>query len=337
MNYTVHQTIQSELPCKICGGHELEVIGTQGRHFQKLTTTICTGCGLIHSYPIPKKEELDEYYSKQYRSDYKGAYTPKRKHILRYSRSSIHRIKQLLQFASTGQKLLDVGSGSGEFVYIASLSGFDVHGLEPHQGYSEYTRKTFGVPIITAPLEKADIATESYDIITLSHVLEHLHYPLTSLSYLNRWLKIGGLLAVDVPNIETTHHSPVNRFHYAHIYNFNHDTLKAMLEKAGFTVEAHPDFTGTTLFARKVGDPDPERLISMPENYQRLLRLMSRDVADESYRKTKPLVRLIKRWRRYLIEFIEATVLWNPRRIVKREFKKSILGSASALIFNAQT
>ena len=328
MNNPLHQTIQSEVPCKICRGHNLEVIGSQGRHFQKLTTTICMGCGLIHSYPIPTKKELDVYYSKQYRREYKGAYTPQRKHILRYSRGSMRRIKQLLQFASQGQKLLDVGSGSGEFVYMASLSGFDVHGLEPHEGYSEYTRKTFGIPIITAPLEKADIASESYDIITLNHVLEHLQYPLTSLSYLNRWLKAGGLLAVEVPNIETTHHSPINRFHYAHIYNFNHDTLKAMLEKSGFTVEAHPDFIGTTLFARKTGDPDPERIIAMPDNYQRLMHLMSKEVAANNYRKKKPLKRFLSKCRRYPLEFIEAMFFLNPRRIVKREFKKGFLSTA---------
>ncbi|MFN9003168.1 MAG: class I SAM-dependent methyltransferase [Alphaproteobacteria bacterium] len=330
MNYSLHQTIRSEVPCKICRGHNLEVIGTQGRHFQKLTTTICTGCGLIHSYPIPTKKELDIYYSKQYRREYKGAYTPQRKHILRYSRGSMRRIKQLLQFASQGQKLLDVGSGSGEFVYMASLSGFDVHGLEPHEGYSEYTRKTFGVPIITAPLEKADIAPESYDIITLNHVLEHLQYPLTSLSYLNRWLKVGGLLAVEVPNIETTHHSPINRFHYAHIYNFNHDTLKAMLEKSGFTVEAHPDFIGTTLFARKTGDPDPERIIAMPDNYQRLIHLMSKEVAANNYRKKKPLKRFLSKCRRYPLEFIEAMFFFESaadrqKRIQKRFFKDSRL------------
>jgi 2-polyprenyl-3-methyl-5-hydroxy-6-metoxy-1,4-benzoquinol methylase len=323
MNYTLHQTIQSEAPCKLCGGRELQVIGTQGRHFQKLTTTICKGCGLIHSYPIPTKEELDAYYCKQYRSEYKGAYTPQRKHILRYSRSSILRIKQLLQFSSKGQKLLDVGSGSGEFAYMASLSGFDVHGLEPHEGYSEYTRKTFGIHIITAPLEKADIAPESYDIITLNHVLEHLHYPLTSLSHLNRWLKMGGVLAVEVPNIETTHHSPVNRFHYAHVYNFNHDTLKAILEKTGFTVELHPDFTSTTLFARKTGKPDPDRIIAMPENYKRLLDLMSKEVAAENYRKKKPLKRFLGKCIRYPLEFIEAMIFWNPRRIVKREFTRA--------------
>lgn len=322
MKHILHQMIQSELPCKICDGHKLQVIGTEGRHFQKLTTTICTGCGLIHSYPIPSKEELDDYYSKQYRTDYKGAFTPQRKHILRYSRSSVERIKQLLLFAKIGQKLLDVGSGSGEFLYMASLSGFDANGLEPHEGYSDYTRKTFGVPVITTPLEKADIAPESYDVITLNHVLEHLHYPLTSLIRLNKWLKLGGLLAVEVPNIENTQHSPVNRFHYAHIYNFNHDTLKAILEKAGFTVENHPDFQGTTLFARKTGKPDPKRVITMPENYKRLLHLMSKEVAKANYRKKKPIKRFISKCYKYPLEFLESLLIWNPSQIVKREFKK---------------
>ncbi len=208
-------------------------------------------------------------------------------------------------------------------MYIASLSGFEVHGLEPHEGYSEYTRKTFGVSIITAPLEKANIAPESYDVITLNHVLEHLHYPLTSLSHLNRWLKMGGLLAVEVPNIENTHHSTINRFHYAHIYNFNHNTLKAMLEKSGFTVESHPDFNGTTLFARKSGVPAPEHIIAMPENYLRLLHLMSKEVATSNYRKKKPLKRFLSKCRRYPLEFIEAMLLKDPRRIVKREFNKA--------------
>lgn len=322
MNFVLNQAIQSEAPCKVCGGHELQVIGTHGRHFQKLTTTICTGCGLIHSFPIPSKEELDAYYEKQYRSDYKGATTPKRKHILRYSRGAMHRLKQLLLFANEGQKLLDVGSGSGEFVYVASLARFDAQGLEPHEGYSQYTRQTFGVPVITAPLEQAAIAPETYDVVTLNHVLEHLHYPLTSLSHLNRWLKPGGLLAVEVPNIETTQHSTLNRFHRAHIYNFNHDTLKAMLEKAGFAVEPHPAFTGTTLFARKVRAPDPEQLIAMPENYRRLRQIMAGDAATEKHRRRNPVMRFLRKYRRYLIEYIESAGARNPRKIVEREFQR---------------
>lgn len=322
MKLTLNQAVHSATPCKLCGSHELRVIGTHGRHFQTLTTTMCTGCGLIHSYPIPAKEELDAYYARQYRSEYKGVSTPNRKHILRYARGSMRRLNQLLRFAEQGQNLLDVGSASGEFLYIASLAGFEAHGLEPHEGYAAYSRTTFGVPVINAPLETADITDETYDVITLNHVLEHLHYPLTLLSHLNRWLKPGGLLAVEVPNIETTRHSPINRFHHAHVYNFNHDTLKAMMEKAGFTVERPLEFTGTTLFARKARAPDPQRCYPMPENYQRLLHLLSKEVAAQNYRRRRPLRRLLGKCRKYPLEFLQAAFVRDPRKIVEREYHR---------------
>ncbi len=323
MSYHMDEKIQSEQPCKICGGHDLEIIATKGRHGQSLNTGICTGCGLVHSYPIPSKQELDEYYSQHYRNDYKGVFTPQRKHILRYSKAALERLKRLGQFAPKGLRLLDVGSGSGEFVYLAMRAGYQAEGLEPHTGYSDYTRRTFGVPITTAVLEQADIKDESYDIITLHHVLEHLQFPLTSLSYLNRWLKPDGYIMVDVPDIETTHHSPTNRFHYAHIYNFNHDTLKAMLSKAGFEVINHSDFRSTILCARKVGAPDAPRLIAMPENYRRLRKALSIEHAAIAYRKKNPLKRLLNKCWRYPSEVLLAALLGHPRRIADFVFRRS--------------
>jgi 2-polyprenyl-3-methyl-5-hydroxy-6-metoxy-1,4-benzoquinol methylase len=178
------------------------------------------------------------------------------------------------------------------------------------------------VPVINSPLEQAQIVDETYDAITLNHVLEHLHYPLTSLGHLNRLLKMGGFLIVEVPDIETTQHSPVNRFHYAHVYNFNHDTLRAMLEKSGFAVQPHADLNSTTLIAKKVGAPDVARMVAMPENYQRLRHLMSFEVASENYRKKKPLKRLLNKAKRYSLEYIEASLIRDPKKIVGREFRK---------------
>jgi len=315
MTMQIGDKIHSDEACNICAGHELEIIATEGRHGQKLTTGICTGCGLVHSCPIPSKEELDHYYSQHYRNDYKGVFTPQRKHILRYSRAALERLSRLGQFAPKGLRLLDVGSGSGEFVYLASRAGYKAEGLEPHIGYSDYTRTTFGVPITTAVLEQAEIGAETIDVITLHHVLEHLQTPLTSLSFLNRWLKPGGLIMVDVPDIETTHHSPTNRYHYAHIYNFNHDTLKAMLSKAGFEVIDHPDYRGTVLCARKVGAPDPAKNIAMPGNYQRLKTLLAKEHAAVAYKRKKPLSRLLRKCWRYPSEIVVAGLLGHPRRI----------------------
>ncbi len=313
--------IHSELPCKLCKETQARVISTEGRHGQSLTTVICIGCGLIHSHPIPTKVELDEYYRTHYRNDYKDTYTPKRKHILRYSRNAIERLERLKPFIASG-KLLDVGSGSGEFVYIAKRAGFDASGLEPHEGYSDYTRKMFDVNIITAPLEKAAIAREQYDVITLHHVLEHLQYPLTSLSLLNEWLKPDGILMVDVPNIEESRHSPDSRFHYAHIYNFNHRTLSAFLEKAGFSVIRHPQNQATILAAKKVEAPDRERVIAMPENYTHLWSILTAEGSQELHRKGKPLLRLLRKCYLYPKEIIASCLYPDARSIAEHVFRK---------------
>lgn len=323
MTYTIGEIIHSTQACKICHSHELRVVATKGRHFEKLTTTICTGCGLVHSYPIPTEEELNAYYKKQYRSDYKMAYTPQRKHIMRYARNAICRIERLKQFTGTNVSLLDIGSGSGEFVYAAQLAGFDVRGIEPHEGYSAYTRKTFNVPIMTSTYQDADIAEESVDAITLHHVLEHLQHPLTALTHISRWLKYGGIIMIDVPDIEHTLHSPMNRFHYAHIYNLNHYTLKAFLTKAGFDLIDHPNnISGTILCAKKVRKAEYDMEIPMPDNFKRLWSLLMQGSKAEHYKQKKPVKRFLNKCYRYPKEFLQGVYLWCPKRIVKREFKQ---------------
>lgn len=325
MTYEFGQTVQSLQPCKICGSHDLRVVATKGRHFQDLTTAICTGCGLIHSYPIPTEEELNNYYQKQYRSEYKSAYTPKRKHIIRYSRYAMSRLDRLKKFTDSNVSLLDIGSGSGEFVYAAQLAGFHVQAIEPHEGYSDYTRKTFGVSVLTCPFQKAEIAHGSVDVITLHHVLEHLQYPLTALIHVSQWLKLGGVIMIDVPDIEHTMHSPINRFHYAHIYNFNHETLKAFLIKAGFELIDHPDNqSGTILAARKVRDADYHMTIAMPDNYNKLLAFLSQGEKAEHYKKKSRIKRFLSKCYRYPKEIIEGLWFWNPKRIVEREFKRNL-------------
>ncbi len=320
MSYSRDHIIHSSSPCVICAGEDREVIATYSRHFKPLTTVICTGCGLIHSYPIPQQRELDNYYRTHYRTDYKNTYTPKRKHIVRYSKGANERLRQLVAILSpNGQSLLDVGSGSGEFIYAASLLGFTSSGLEPHEGYSAYTRRIFGIPVITAPLESAPITPESFDIITIHHVLEHLQCPFMALSTLNRWLKLGGLLVLEVPNIETTQHSPINRFHHAHIYNFNANTLHALIEKAGFELLTQENNGGTRVFARKIMEPNSNYFRSIPANYQLLRHLMSPEIARQHYHQKRPIYRLFRKACRTISEYVMALKYPNPKHIVQNQ------------------
>jgi hypothetical protein len=221
---------------------------------------------------------------------------------------------------SPSGRLIDIGSGSSEFVYAAQLLGFDGEGIEPHLGYSAYAAKTFGIPIRNSSWQEADIAPESTHVVTLHHVLEHLRDPFAVLACVSGLLKPDGLIAIDVPDIETTYHAPRNRFHYAHIYNFNHATLAALLDKAGFELADTPaNHKGTMLAARKVRSPDPLWPVSLPANYERLYKQLIAGLDAVQYQTRKPLDRLLRKVTRFPEEVSYGFRISNPREIVRRE------------------
>lgn len=329
MTYSLGEFIHSSTGCMLCEAKEQRVLSNQGRHGQALTTAICTNCGLVQSYPIPSEEMLRAYYRDQYRSDYKRTVTPKRKHILRYSRNAVHRLARLQSFATPGHRLLDVGSGSGEFVYLARAAGFQAAGLEPHEGYSEYTRRTFDIPVHTASIDEAMIPPASLDVVTIHHVVEHLPNPVVSLGIIHQWLRPGGILAIDVPDIATTVHAPSTRFHFAHIYNFNYHTLHALLQRSGFTVIDHPDYRSTTLFARRNDTLLAPASIAMPENYQQLWHQLTTPV-NAKKRWLRGGSRIIRKLARYTPEFLQAMWIWSPRRIADQVRLQSLRARISA-------
>ena len=174
--------------CICCEENNRQVISKVGRGFSKLITVICTGCGLIHSYPIPTKAELHNYYKKDYRIKYKLTLKPKKQHTLRYAKDSLVFIKELISFLDytnfAQKKFLDIGSGSGEISYFAKKIGFSILGIEPNEGYAEFCKNDLGLNIINSTYEDAKISEDEYDIINLNQVLEHLPDPLIVLSNL---------------------------------------------------------------------------------------------------------------------------------------------------------
>jgi 2-polyprenyl-3-methyl-5-hydroxy-6-metoxy-1,4-benzoquinol methylase len=171
--------------------------------------------------------ELRHFYAHTYRTDYKKTYTPKTKHIYRAGTAAIERVNFLRSHGVHGGKLLDVGAGGGEFVYISKARGYDSRGIEPNVGYSEFARNQYGAEIKTGELCETG---EIYDIITMFHVLEHMPN-FNSLKMAWSMLNEEGYLFIEVPNIETTDASPHNIYFKAHLFYFNRATLSACASK----------------------------------------------------------------------------------------------------------
>jgi len=197
----------------------------------------CPSCGLGYTIHGLRVEELWRYYPKQYYSldDNRRMEGSKASRVYRKTRMA--RIKR---YASSGL-LLDIGAGTGMFMKWAKESGFEVEGLELSRDAAEYGSKEWGLAIRQGDLHETVFPPSRYDVVTLSHVFEHLHEPLTAARKLYEITKPGGLLVVAVPNFESLQARVFGKRWYhldvpRHLFHYTPRSLRAFIERAGFKI-----------------------------------------------------------------------------------------------------
>lgn len=102
-----------------------------------------------------------------------------------------------------GQKLLDVGCGNGDYLVVAAEAGWKVKGVEPDHKALEVARSR-GLEVVQGSLDEIAQTGELFDVITMSHVIEHVHDPVNFVKLAYQCLKPGGTLFIDTPNIESS-------------------------------------------------------------------------------------------------------------------------------------
>jgi len=293
------------IPCNLCGSQDAEQIADRDRNGRPLRTTICRGCGLVWSNPRPTEEQIRRYYSHEYRLDYKGRATPSLRHIARSGRGALNRYRALSSFAKRGARIVDVGAGGGEVVYVfRKLGGLDARGLEPDEECARHAREVLGVPVDTGFVQDAPYPRGSFDAVTMYHALEHVEDPVGALQMLRSWIKEGGLLVVEVPNVEARCILPAHRFHFAHLYNFNRGTLEAAGRRAGFdpvqTTLSPDEGNLTTVFSAPAAKPMDD--VDLRGNYERVSRAVGSHTAANYYWSRNPYAGAAGRLRNFLTD-----------------------------------
>jgi SAM-dependent methyltransferase len=135
-------------------------------------------------------------------------------------------------------RLLDIGSGDGWLVAHMRELGWDAEGLDFDAGAIRAARSR-GVVVHQGSLHEQRFPDRSFDAITMSHSIEHLHDPLAWLQETRRVLKQGGRLAIATPNSRSLSHAAFREHWFAlepprHLHIFNADALAALLRRAGF-------------------------------------------------------------------------------------------------------
>jgi SAM-dependent methyltransferase len=222
--------------CQLCRSADHLEVSKADRHGQPLRTVLCQGCGIITNDPIPNDLELVAFYSTEYRNSYKGTAMPRMRQVFRNFGRIENHIRDNHEFYKDAAHILDLGAGSGEFMFLATELGSKCVGVEPTVDYADYCRNVLDLNVLTQTLETSKFPNSSFDHIRLSHVLEHMNDPVRSLKVLHSWLKPDGLLYIEVPNTETDANNKLRgrMFHFGHIFNFNPVNLRLAASLAGF-------------------------------------------------------------------------------------------------------
>lgn len=249
---------------------------------------LCWKCGLLQSWP---REETGGRLppSPSAWADFGG---------LRVGKASraIPHVRELVK-VTRPQNILDVGANRGHFVEEASKAWghATITGIEPDAAIAKWCKANFGHRLINTRIEKFDLAR--YDLVYLSHTLEHLPDPLGQLRRLAKAL--DGLILIEVPNMVDLLRFPdvvEEMFIDRHLYHFTPKTLEKMVYAAGLRTIRNLSTPGYITLICSPGetvspeeDSEPRLAFEMVKSYEKRLVHNHNDLAQKMGRLNEQL------------------------------------------------
>ena len=202
----------------------------------------CIQCGFLYTDRPPGQQEIGKYYQS---SDY-ISHTDSKQGLFNQVYQVVRNISLQHKFnllkSSTHHKkgnLLDYGCGTGAFLKFVQDQGWSAMGMEPDDGAREKASLLLGSPV-SSPSQLKELPSNSFDAITLWHVLEHVHDLHETLEVFKRLLKQNGVLVIAVPNHSSWDATYYKQYWAAydvprHLYHFTPETIHRLLIDKGFS------------------------------------------------------------------------------------------------------
>lgn len=243
--FHVEQTeFSSTFQCLLCDNKQFTKNLTVKDHFlsgETFELICCSHCGLISTTPGLKEEDLWKYYkSENYISHSSKAGTTFEKIYQAVRNYTISKKVKLISRYSRGKNILDIGCATGEFLNACRQHGFSVEGIEPNENARQIALQNHNLSIHGLEMIKS-LSDNSFDVITLWHVLEHVPDLNERMKQISRLLKPDGTVFLALPNHESFDAKHYREFWAAydvprHIFHFNKKSLAYLANKFNFVV-----------------------------------------------------------------------------------------------------
>ena len=246
MNTLNNQNI--EVSCNICGAENYsENVVVKDREYKLLK---CSKCDLMYISPQPGN--LKQIYNVEL--DFKNQLIQGMNKRVKYARKIF---KQIEKYKKRG-RMLEVGCGIGPFLQVGRELGWYIDGFEWSKWQVDYVKDNLGLEIVSEDFMEIDLPENSYDLIIMWHVLEHMKDPSGVLDKARRLLNKNGLLLIAIPNTDNfvyeffysiTHRKKLDislfgkSGYVEHLYYFTPETLSNILDKKYFRLlKLNPDW-----------------------------------------------------------------------------------------------
>jgi 2-polyprenyl-3-methyl-5-hydroxy-6-metoxy-1,4-benzoquinol methylase len=231
--------------CPICGNQSFSEVLSGKDHFlsgEQFMIVRCSNCNFRLTSPRPSSDEISRYYESGEYIAHNAARSDPFTLLYRIVRNYTIRQKfKLVRTNTTGENLMDIGCGTGEFLNYCSGKGLKVTGIEPNEQARKFARENFSLDIhdqdFLETLEK-----DSMDVVAMWHVLEHVGNLEERMNQVSLILRPGGTLVLALPNSDSWDAGFYKEYWAAydlprHLYHFTPESVLKLAGKFNFSPE----------------------------------------------------------------------------------------------------
>lgn len=217
----------------------------------------CGTCGFRFTSPRPDEKEIGKYYQAEeyisHSDTSKGLvnklYLMVRNYTIGKKVKLINKLQTQSPKSKAQRSILDIGCGTGEFLNACQENDWAVTGIEPSEIARKNAKEKFNLSLYkslqalpmkgTATGSEYSSGAELFNVVTLWHVLEHVHQLDKTISQINNLLLNEGVLIIAVPNCDSWDARKYG-VHWAawdvprHLYHFTKKDIETLFKRYGF-------------------------------------------------------------------------------------------------------
>lgn len=229
--------------CPICDGEKINPILEVTDYSiskEKFTISSCSTCSFLFTNPRPERENISKYYESSDYISHSNSKTGLINKIYQFVRRHLlnKKIKLVSKYLDSDNSILDIGCGTGEFLNACKKQGWLTKGVEPNENARKFCLDNYNLGVV----DESEIGTflpKSFSVITMWHVLEHVHGLKKRVEDLSFLLKNNGIAIIAVPNRESFDAVYYEKYWAAydiprHLYHFASENIKDLFKQNDF-------------------------------------------------------------------------------------------------------